>query len=74
MPPMAVAVLPPSAYSIGNGGPAAAKQSHQQQQQQQCQADAKDHDQMQTVLQELQQGSLLDRCHASNSLVKDLKI
>ena len=72
MPPLAVAVLPPTAYSIGHGEPAA-KQSHQQQQQQQ-QADAKDHDQLLTVLQELQQGSLLDRCHASNSLVKDLKM
>ena len=73
MPPTAVAVLLPTAYSIGHGETAAAKQSHQQQQQQH-QADAKDHNELQSVLQELQQGSLLDRCRASNSLVKDLKM
>ena len=70
MPPMTVAVLPPTAYSTFRGAPAAAKHNHQLQQHQ---TDANDRDQLQAVLQELQQGSLLDRCHASNSLVKDLK-
>ena len=74
---MAMAVLPPTAYSIGNGEAAKQKQHHHHHhhhQQQRHQADAKDRDQLQIVLQELQQGSLLGRCHASNSLVKDLKM
>lgn len=78
MPPMAMAVLPPTAYCIGNGEPAAAKQNqhhhHPHHHQQRHQADAKDRDQLQIILQELRQGSLLGRCHASNSLVKDLKM
>ena len=69
MPPLAVAVLPPTAYSTGDGAPAAVKQSHQQHQ-----AGTKNHHQLQIVLQELQHGSLLDRCHASNSMIKDLKM
>lgn len=69
MPPLAVAVLPPTAYTTGDSAPAALKQSHQQHQ-----AGAKDCHQLQIVLQELQHGSLLDRCHASNSMIKDLRI
>lgn len=68
MPPMAVAILPPTAYSTFHAAPAAAKHNPRHQ------TDAKDRDQLQTVLQELQQGSLLDRCYASHSLVKDLKL
>lgn len=69
MPPLAVAVLPATAYSLINATPTAVMQQHQQQQHQ---AEAKDRAQLQKVLQELRQGNLLDRCHASNSLIKDL--
>lgn len=71
MPPLALAVLPPTAYSTFHAAPPAAKHS---QQPQQHQTEAKGLGQLQTVLQALQQGSLLDRCYASNSLVKDLKV
>lgn len=69
MPPLELAVLPPTAYAAFSVASTAVKGQQQQRQQ----AQAKDYDQLQTVLQELQEGDLLDRCHASNSLVKDLR-
>ena len=70
MPPLAMVVLPLTAYSTVSAASTAVV--GQQQQQRQRQPQTKDQDQLQTLLQELQQGDLLDRCHASNSLVKDL--
>lgn len=69
MPPLALAVLPPTAYSTVRVASTAVTGEQQQRQQ----AQAKNHDQLQTIVQKLQEGDLLDRCHASNSLVKDLR-
>ena len=69
MPPLALAVLPPTAYSPGDVAATAVMGRQQRQQHSQL----KDHVQLHAILQELQQGDLLDRCHASNSLVKDLR-